>query len=137
MPDSNRVFTLISEPSEFIAGDTVVLNYKALKEDGIIDLLLVGTTIKWTMAYWGNPDLPVLQATYKRYINNSSVEVIETNGITVSYDSSDEFTVTLTPNQTSALSGQYVYQIEITDFNERTSRRIQGSIVFWPMVHSL
>ena len=115
----------VPDELEIIAGDTVPIPYEVYREDGgEINFSLPGVEIDWCLSLWEYPDQLILK--------KSSTD----GGISVDATNKNNFVVTLLPEDTSELSGVFLYQIGITTPSGTRSRRVQGSITIAPIIPS-
>lgn len=108
----------VAEEMRIIAGDTKVLPFSVGRQDGNhVDLNLSGTTIKFFLYLYDQPEVNVLTLS-------------SGNGISVSTSDTSWFDVKLTSEQTKGLVGPYQYQIEITTPLNDIYRPVTGTLVF-------
>jgi hypothetical protein len=99
----------------FIAGDTQVFEFTVYDENSSpIDLS--SNTLDWNMAYYGQPDVVVL--------NKTPILSATTNVFNVTLDESD----------TIALSGKFIHQPYIKDYAGNVYRYGQGIITIVPAI---
>ena len=120
----SKIYTVPGD-IEIIAGDTVPIPYEVYREDGgEINFSIPGVEIEWCLSLWDDTSQLIL----KKSSSNG--------GITVDVTHQDNFIVTLLPEDTSDLSGVFLYQIKITTPTGTELRRVQGSITIVPMIPS-
>jgi|GEM_PF-2121693 len=88
------------EKIEFVNGDDVKITFTIYKNGQLVSL--DGASIKFLMAKYGYNDL-----------------LLEKTGVKT--ENLGEFIVTLIPNDTKNLDGEFYYQIEIVDVTGRTN----------------
>lgn len=110
-------YSSINSLEEFsmIAGSTRTLEFTVYEEDGVNLLDLTGATIKWSLCPFGD----------------FSYNVLQKNGVITG---AGTFTVSLTSSDTSSLSGKYIQQPTITDFNGKIFKPSQGTVLIIPQI---
>lgn len=103
------------EEFSFIAETDYTLTFTVYESDGVTPVDLGGGTIKWVLSPMGQPDFNILEL--DGVINTTST-----------------FTVSIPAAQTSGLSGKFVHQPVITDFEGKTFRPAQGIITIIPRI---
>lgn len=118
-----KIYT-VPDDIEMIAGDSVLIPYDVQRDDGgYVDFTLDGSNVEWFLSLWNDPDQLILKKS-----------IADDGGISVDSVSPNIFVVALTSEDTSALAGPFLYQIEITIPSGEKLRKIQGSITIVPRI---
>jgi hypothetical protein len=100
----------------FIAGTDKVLTFTCYDEDSSL-LDITGGTVLWYLCPFGQ----------------YGVNILTVSGVVAT---ANTFTVTLTAVDTLSLSGKYIQQVVITDFDGYTFRPGQGIVLILPAIPS-
>jgi len=97
------------------AGSTKVLTFVCYQEDGVNLLNITGGTPSWRLCPYGE----------------FGVNVLTIQGV---FTDNNTFSVTISPSDTETLSGKYIQQVIITDFDLNEFIPGQGITVIFPKI---
>jgi hypothetical protein len=106
----------------FVGGTDKSLIFTCYEENGLDLLNITSGTVKWLLCPYGQFSVVTLELS------------TDTSGVTIT--DANHFTVTLDGADTYALSGKYIQQVDITDFDGKQFRPGQGFVLISPAIQS-
>lgn len=104
------------EEFSFIGGSEYVLEFNVFDENGA-EVDITSATVSWKMSYYGQPDYAVL---------TKAGSITDTNS----------FEVVILSTDTQELSGKFIHQPIVVDFDGSEFRPSQGVITILPRIGS-